>query len=61
MVLTGHMKKSIHPELQDKILFYLSDEKTPCVKGEAFTVEYVREGAEHILEGFDHQYKMSRP
>jgi len=52
-------KKSIHPKLQDKILFYFSDEKTPCVKGEAFTVEYVREGAEHILEGFDHSYKMS--
>src|SRR5882724_7734666 len=54
-------KKSIHPDLRDKILFYLSDEKTPCVKGEAFAVEHVREGAEHILEGFDHQYKMSRP
>src|SRR5882724_7832212 len=54
-------KKSIHPELWDKILFYLSDEKTPCVKGEPFAVEYVREGAEHILEGFDHRYKTSRP
>src|SRR5882724_11027723 len=54
-------EKSIHPELWDKILFYLSDEKTPCVKGEPFAVEYVREGAEHILEGFDHRYKTSRP
>src|SRR5882724_5202382 len=52
-------EKSIHPELWDKILFYLSDEKTPCVKGEAFAVEYVREGGEHILEGFDHRYKTS--
>src|SRR5882724_1323990 len=24
-------------------------------------VKYVREGAEHILEGFDHRYKMSQP
>src|SRR5882724_7409637 len=54
-------EKSIHPEFQDKILFYLSDEKTPCVKGEAFMVEYVREGAEHILEGFDNRYKTSQP
>src|SRR5882672_10798672 len=52
---------SIHPDLRDKILFYLSDEKTPCVKGEAFSVEQVREGAEHILEGFDHCYKKPRP
>jgi len=54
-------KKSIHPELWEKILLYLSDEKTPCVKEEAFAVEYVREGAEHILEGFDHLYKISQP
>src|SRR5882672_8127782 len=52
---------SIHPDLRDKILFYLSDEKTPCVKGEAFSVEQVREGAKHILEGFDHRYKKPRP
>src|SRR5882672_6975423 len=52
---------SIHPDLWDKILFYLSDEKTPCVKGEAFSVEQVQEGAEHILEGFDHCYKKPRP
>jgi len=26
-------EKSIHPDLRDKILFYLSDEKTPCVQG----------------------------
>src|SRR5882672_181426 len=51
---------SIHPDLWDKILFYLSDEKTPCVKGEAFSVEQVREGAEHILEGFNHCYKKPR-
>src|SRR5882672_10458036 len=54
-------EKSIHPILWDKILFYLSDQKTPCVKGEAFEVEHVREGAEHILEGFDHWYKHSKP
>ena len=47
-------EKSIHPDLWDKILFYLLDEKTPCVTREAFMVKYVREGAEHILEGFDH-------
>src|SRR5882672_6715049 len=52
---------SIHPDLRDKILFYLSDKKTPCVKGEAFSVEQVQEGAEHILEGFDHRYKKPRP
>src|SRR5882672_5176625 len=52
---------SIHPDLRDKILFYLSDEKTPCVKGEAFSVKQVWEGAEHILEGFDHCYKKPRP
>jgi len=46
--LNRTFKKSIHPELWDKILFYLSDEKTLCVKGEAFVVKYVREGAEHI-------------
>src|SRR5882724_4888130 len=50
-------EKSIHPDLRDKILFYLSDEKTPCIKGEAFVVKYVREGAEHILEGFNDRYK----
>jgi len=36
-------KKSIHPELWDKILVYLSDEKTLCIKGEEFTIKYVRE------------------
>src|SRR5467141_3819396 len=51
---------SIHPDLQDKILFYISDEKTPCVKGEAFSVKQVWEGAEHILEGFNHHYKKPR-
>src|SRR5882672_7089285 len=54
-------EKSIHPILWDKILFYLSDKKTPCVKGEAFEVEHVREGAQHILEEFNHHYKHSRP
>src|SRR5882672_8783886 len=54
-------KMSIHPDLRDKILFYLLDEKTPCVKGEAFSVKQVWEGAEHILEGFDHRYKKCRP
>src|SRR5882672_1193490 len=52
---------SNYPDLQDKILFYLSDEKTPCVKGKAFSVEQVWEGAEHILEGFNHRYKKPRP
>jgi len=42
------------------ILYYLSDEKTPCIKGEAFAIEHVREGAKHILEGFDHWYKKTR-
>src|SRR5882672_9228039 len=54
-------KMSIHPDLRENILFYLSDEKTPCVKGEEFSVEQVREGAEHILEGFDHRYKKPMP
>jgi len=53
-------ERSIHPDLQDKILYYLLDEKTPCIKGEAFAIEHVREGAEHILEGFDHQFKKNR-
>src|SRR5882672_9213913 len=52
---------SIHPDLQDKILFYLSNEKTPCVKGKEFSVKKVWEGAKHILEGFDHCYKKPRP
>jgi len=26
-------------------LYYLSDEKTPCIKGEAFAVEHIREGS----------------
>jgi len=47
-------ENSIQTELQDNILFYLSDGKTPCVKGEALTVEHVRERTEHILEGFDY-------
>jgi len=48
--LNRALKKAFILSSGDKILFYLSDEKTPCVKGEAFVVEYVREGAEHILE-----------
>ena len=51
---------SIHPDLWDKILYYLSDEKTLCQGREAFAIEHVREGAEHILEGFDHWYKKTR-
>ena len=51
---------SIHPDLRDKILFYLLDKKTPCVKGEAFSVKQVWEGAKHILEVFDHHYKKPR-
>jgi len=53
-------ERSIHPDLQDKILYYLLDEKTPCIKGEAFAIKHIREGAEHILEGFDHQCKKTR-
>jgi len=41
-------ERSIHPDLQDNILYYLSDEKTPCIKGEAFAIEHIREGAKHI-------------
>jgi len=47
--------------LIDKVLFYLYNEKTQHIKGEAFKVEQVREAAEHILEGFDYQYNKSRP
>src|SRR5882724_8399253 len=54
-------ESSIHPDLCDKILFYLHDEKTPHERGEAFEVKQVREAAEHILSGFDYQYKCSRP
>jgi len=50
---------SIHPDLQDKILFYLQMRR-PQVKREVFAVEHVREGAEHILEGFNQRYKKSR-
>jgi len=35
-------ERSIHPDLWDKILYYLSDEKTPCIKGEAICIEHVR-------------------
>ena len=54
-------KSSIHPNLHNKILFYLHDEKTPHKRGEAFKVKQVREVAEHILAGFGYQYKSSRP
>src|SRR5882724_10757416 len=54
-------ENSIHPDLHDKILFYLHDEKTPHRRGEAFEVKQVREVAEHILAGFDYWYKISRP
>jgi len=53
MALPGPMK-SIYPKIWDKIMFYLLDEKTLCIKGEDFAVEYVREGAKYILEGLDH-------
>jgi len=54
-------ENSIHPDLHDKILFYLHDEKTPHERGEAFEVKQVREAAKHILAGFDCQNKSSRP
>src|SRR5882672_7732863 len=57
---TGRMRKASTLSYGTKFCF-ISDEKTPCVKGEAFEVEHVREGDEHILEGFDHRYKHSRP
>src|SRR5882672_4913161 len=57
---TGCMRKASTLSYGTKFCF-ISDEKTPCVKGEAFEVEHVREGDEHILEGFDHRYKHSRP
>jgi len=47
--LSREYKRSIHPDLHDKILFHLSDEKNLFVKGEAFAVEHVREGAKHTL------------
>src|SRR5882724_11060861 len=54
-------QSSIHPDLCDKILFYLHDEKTLHERCEAFEVKQVREAAEHILPGFDYQFKSSRP
>src|SRR5882724_5169140 len=54
-------ESSIHPNLRDKILFYLHDEKTPHERGEAFEVKEVSEVAKHILSGFDYRYKSSRP
>src|SRR5882724_2435709 len=54
-------ESSIHPDLCDKILFYLHKEKTPHERGEAFEVKQVREAAKHILSGFYYQYKSSRP
>jgi len=44
----------------DNFLFYLSDEKTPCIKGEAFMVEYVREGM-NIYWKVLTLYKTSQP
>jgi len=52
-------ESSIHPDLHDKILFYLHNKKTLHERGEAFEVRQVREAAEHILSGFDYQYKSS--
>src|SRR5882724_11883261 len=54
-------ESSIHPDLREKILFYLHNEKTLHERGEAFKVKQVREAAEHILSGFDYRYKSSRP
>src|SRR5882724_2074870 len=54
-------EKSIHPELQDKSCSIYWTKRHLGIKGEASAVEYVREGAEHILEGFDHRYKTSQP
>jgi len=39
------MRKASHPVLWDKILFLSSTKRLPGVKGEAFEVEHVREGA----------------
>jgi len=52
-------ESSIHPDLHDKILFYLHNEKTPHERGKAFEVKQVREAAEHILSGFNYRYKSS--
>ena len=54
-------ESSILPNLCDKILFYLHDEKTLHERGLAFEVRQVREAAKHILSGFDYRYKSSRP
>jgi len=53
-------ESSIHPDLRNKILFYLHDEMTPHEREEAFEVKQVREVAEHILSGFNYWYKSSR-
>jgi len=52
---------SLHPDLHDKILFYLHDEKTLHERGKAFEVKQVREVAKHILSGLDYWYKSSWP
>src|SRR5882724_4038699 len=52
-------ESSIHPDLRDKILFYLHDKKTLHERGKAFEVKQVREAAEHILSGFNYRYKSS--
>jgi len=54
-------ENSINPDLHDKILFYLHNEKTPHERGKVFKVNQVREAAEHIMAGFDYWYKSSRP
>jgi len=46
----GRMRKASTLSYGTKFCLSL-DEKTPCVKGEAFEVEHVRKAAEHILEG----------
>jgi len=53
-------KNSIHPDLCDKILFYLHDKKPLHERGKAFEVKQVREAVEHILAGFDYWFKSSR-
>ena len=43
--------KSINPDLQKKIVIYLISEKALHIKGELYSIEQVRSGAEYILKG----------
>src|SRR5882724_6298409 len=61
MVSTGHMRRASILTFETKFCFTSQTKRHLAFKGEAFVVKYVREGAEHILEGFNHRYKMSHP